>query len=237
MKQELINFISVISNINDNTNYFNDIIDTETKNIVSIVYSGKSDYRSDIINIIKNNDDYYYNGLLSLSSLIIIYTNTHINNQELLDMGLNHYLPASNDYIINIYDRFILRRSKDYIGAITKGDTTDNIFDNIKMVNRLHKNWIKSINTTLGSALYHHTLMYDEWIFKSILDSNTTLFCKDHNNNRYKQNQGPLPPCHINCKSIAIPVGKNNNHINTYEQFVKSLSSNEFDDLLGRKFK
>lgn len=43
-----------------------------------------------------------------------------------------------------------------------------------------------------------------EWV--SVLDDRTTKICTDRDGNIYVYGFGPLPPAHINCRSIIVPV-------------------------------
>jgi SPP1 gp7 family putative phage head morphogenesis protein len=49
-----------------------------------------------------------------------------------------------------------------------------------------------------------------QWV--SILDSRTTLICRERNGNVYVYNEGPLPPAHYNCRSKAVPLQGNELH-------------------------
>lgn len=43
-----------------------------------------------------------------------------------------------------------------------------------------------------------------EWV--SVLDSNTTAYCRSQAGKKYPVGQGPRPPAHYNCRSITKPV-------------------------------
>lgn len=43
-------------------------------------------------------------------------------------------------------------------------------------------------------------------LWSSILDQNTTDYCRAHNGQVYQINEGPRPPAHFNCRSLMIPV-------------------------------
>lgn len=43
-----------------------------------------------------------------------------------------------------------------------------------------------------------------EWV--STLDSKTTQVCRSLDGREFKEGKGPLPPIHVNCRSITVPV-------------------------------
>ncbi len=43
-----------------------------------------------------------------------------------------------------------------------------------------------------------------EWV--STLDDNTTTICRSLDGNEYKFGKGPLPPIHVSCRSVTVPV-------------------------------
>lgn len=50
--------------------------------------------------------------------------------------------------------------------------------------------------------------LVDKWEFKATLDSRTTLTCASLDGKTYPIGQGPQPPRHWNCRSVAVPVVK-----------------------------
>lgn len=46
----------------------------------------------------------------------------------------------------------------------------------------------------------------DEYIFTATLDNRTSAVCRATDGMRFKYGEGPLPPLHINCRSVVRPV-------------------------------
>ncbi len=48
--------------------------------------------------------------------------------------------------------------------------------------------------------------LIEEVQWSSILDQNTTDYCRDHNGHIYPLDDGPRPPAHFNCRSVMIAI-------------------------------
>lgn len=67
-----------------------------------------------------------------------------------------------------------------------------------------------------------------KYIWVSIMDSVTSLICRERNRKVYEFNKGPLPPAHINCRSSISPILDNNGEVNDSDDiqtWVKTRSS------------
>ncbi len=47
--------------------------------------------------------------------------------------------------------------------------------------------------------------LFNQYLWVSVLDSGTTIICRDRNGNVYIYGRGPTPPAHIGCRSSIIP--------------------------------
>lgn len=56
------------------------------------------------------------------------------------------------------------------------------------------------ILSNIGGALH------DSYQWVAILDSSTTVICRDRDGKIYKYGDGPIPPAHYSCRSFIIPV-------------------------------
>jgi SPP1 gp7 family putative phage head morphogenesis protein len=122
-------------------------------------------------------------------------------------------------------DRFINRRARDII--LAKG--ADDPVKELRRIQKLHKNWATSLTNTMGVATYNATID-SEWIYTAVLDDRTTEFCRAHHGRIYEKGKGPVPPNHINCRSVAVPLDKHNENINTVDDFINILSEDELND-------
>ena len=50
--------------------------------------------------------------------------------------------------------------------------------------------------------------LVDKWEFTATLDSRTTITCASLDGKTYPIGEGPMPPRHWNCRSVAVPVVK-----------------------------
>jgi len=102
--------------------------------------------------------------------------------------------------------------------GILTGETTQQITKNIKDVfGSQHK---AQINTLVRTSINHASSMArktiseqnasilkgEEWV--ATLDSNTTLICAGRDGRIFPVGRGPYPPAHWNCRSVRVPVVK-----------------------------
>lgn len=80
------------------------------------------------------------------------------------------------------------------------------------------------------------TLLNEQYL--AVLDSRTTQICRRLNGNRYRVGQGPMPPMHINCRSIRYAVlprwaGGPVPEPEVYENWLRRQSADVRLELLG----
>ncbi|MFY9345567.1 MAG: minor capsid protein [Planctomycetota bacterium] len=60
--------------------------------------------------------------------------------------------------------------------------------------------------TTTGRQDSFQAIGVGYWRFTATLDLRTTLVCSAHDGEIHRVGEGPLPPLHVNCRSVAAPV-------------------------------
>lgn len=48
--------------------------------------------------------------------------------------------------------------------------------------------------------------IYARYMWLSVIDGNTTQFCRDHDERIFRYGAGPIPPAHYKCRSITVPL-------------------------------
>jgi SPP1 gp7 family putative phage head morphogenesis protein len=77
------------------------------------------------------------------------------------------------------------------------------------------------------------------WKFVAVLDSRTTLLCASLHGKEFALGKGPMPPRHVNCRSIALPIvddipGVPPLEMPTYSAWLKRQPASVQDDILGK---
>ena len=73
------------------------------------------------------------------------------------------------------------------------------------------------------------------WRFVATLDSRTSLICAANDGKRYKVGEGPVPPLHPNCRSVAIP-DLGGDVVGTRASTSGQVDANlDFEDWLGSR--
>lgn len=102
--------------------------------------------------------------------------------------------------------------------GILLGDTTKNIIrDLVRLLEKQHRSQIETlVRTSINHAasmarramVMENAAILDseEWI--STLDIRTTLICAGRDGRRYPVGLGPYPPAHWNCRSVRVPIVK-----------------------------
>jgi SPP1 gp7 family putative phage head morphogenesis protein len=195
------------------------ILDSETGDIIHLVIDGKEVVvlREDIEEIIRESND-------RIDAVTEAFILSMMGDALFVDPVLDHYLPYHKESIRDMLNRFKKRRYRDYISAIQRGENLEEIFDNIKKVNRLHSTWASSISRTITSATFSNESAGNKYVYVAILDDVTTEFCRKHNGRIYEANKGPLPPVHINCRSVRVPVEKYDSKV-TKEEVIMNFNN------------
>lgn len=48
--------------------------------------------------------------------------------------------------------------------------------------------------------------IYSRYMWLSVIDGNTTQYCRDHDGRIFRYGAGPIPPAHYKCRSITVPL-------------------------------
>ncbi|URA06925.1 head morphogenesis protein [Xanthomonas phage Pfeifenkraut] len=48
--------------------------------------------------------------------------------------------------------------------------------------------------------------IYSRYMWLSVIDGNTTQFCRDHDGRIFRYGAGPIPPAHYKCRSVTVPL-------------------------------
>jgi len=77
-----------------------------------------------------------------------------------------------------------------------------------------------------------------QWQFFATLDARTSLICMGLHGQVYPVGKGPMPPRHINCRSVGLPVvdpipGVAPFDLPTYDGWLRRQSASVQDDVLG----
>lgn len=138
--------------------------------------------------------------------------------------------------------------------GITEGEGTDRI---IKRIRGTRLNGYKDgvIQTSRRQAeavvrtMVNHTANYareavyaeneqyiDGVMWSSVLDARTSEICQARDGMKFKVNEGPRPPAHINCRSTTIPIfdGVPLPDRITYNQWLKKQSFSDQVEILGK---
>jgi SPP1 gp7 family putative phage head morphogenesis protein len=74
------------------------------------------------------------------------------------------------------------------------------------------------------------------WMFSAVLDSRTTLICMGLSGKIFPIGEGPMPPRHINCRSVMVPVLKTGGppEEKSYAAWLREQDRETVEDALGR---
>ena len=142
-------------------------------------------------------------------------------NQAVMATGMDATIGASKITISEALTTFERKKSAEIMRAINDGilhgDTTPEIAKNIGALTTRHKAQVNALTRTVinhSSNQAHKAfnvenqsiLKGEEWV--ATLDNRTTLICGGRDGRIYPVGNGPYPPAHWNCRSLRIPVVK-----------------------------
>jgi len=108
---------------------------------------------------------------------------------------------------------------------------------------------VRTAATTESNAAREQTfrdLGVTHWRFVATLDNRTTILCASLDGERYSVGEGPMPPLHPNCRSVAIPdLGKEPTGTRaaeggvvsagtTFAEWLRTRPQSEQDEMLGK---
>jgi len=169
-------------------------------------------------------------GVIQSNSKVILSTPDIAQiEQAVLMSGMDVPIGANtltlNEAIISFKDRKMVDLTLVINDGILTGQTTQQITKNISTVfSSKHK---AQINTLVRTSINHASSMAratisaqnaallkgEEWV--ATLDSNTTLICAGRDGRIFPVGRGPYPPAHWNCRSVRVPVVKDEFAIGT----------------------
>lgn len=144
--------------------------------------------------------------------------------------------------------------------GLEAGETVDQIVRGVKgsrteegILDRATKGvdtLVRTAATTESNAAREETfrdLGVTHWRFVATLDTNTTILCASLDGERYPLGEGPMPPLHPNCRSVAVPdLGDDPDGTRasqtgdvkagtTFEEWLRTQSVEEQEFMLGKK--
>jgi SPP1 gp7 family putative phage head morphogenesis protein len=165
---------------------------------------------------------FMYTALSAETSVILALPAIEQIKQAVTQAGMDVVVGSGTLTIDEALDKFAVNKSIEIRQAINdgilEGQTNQQIAGVIKDYgDNLHKGQIDalvrtSINNASAQARRIVTeenqsiLEGDEWV--ATLDRNTTLICGGRDGRIYPINSGPFPPAHWNCRSLRVPVVK-----------------------------
>lgn len=127
---------------------------------------------------------------------------------------------------------------KAYANARTKTQTAQDVQATLNKI-RFQSNAVTNTNIQHIAAMVSQSYAagrfgWYRWI--SVLDSATTDICHSRHNKRYRYGEGPLPPAHINCRSMIVPdEDGQNTKAETFYSFLGRQSNAIQNIALGSK--
>jgi hypothetical protein len=196
MNDILLKYQTFLNNTKITSSRYSDILEKEVQDIIYLVFVDLS--KEGILDIVSRNN-------------VLLDELTDNILGDTVDIVYSHHLYENDETIYDMYTRFKKRRYSDYIRVIQRSSDTQELIENLHIMNRTHKNWITGLSDTMQSVSYHSLqepdYSYDKEEYVSVLDERTSGFCKDMNGRVFERGKGPMPPCHIRCRSIRIPKG------------------------------
>lgn len=102
--------------------------------------------------------------------------------------------------------------------GIQRGDTVDDIVRSIRGTEtqegildaseRAVQALVRTSSTSASAQarmLAFEELGVTHWLFLATLDTRTTLQCAANDGQRFPLGEGPIPPLHVNCRSVVVP--------------------------------
>lgn len=165
---------------------------------------------------------FMYTALSAEASVILAVPSIEMIQQAVLQAGMDVEIGTGTLTINEALDQFAINKTtaiRNVINdGILTGETTPRIASQVKdLGDNLHKNQINAlVRTSINNAATQarrivtntnaDILKGDEWL--ATLDNRTTLICGGRDGNVYPINKGPFPPAHWNCRSLRVPVLK-----------------------------
>lgn len=135
--------------------------------------------------------------------------------------------------------------------GILIGDSTPEIVKSIKeLANGLHKHQAESLVRTLTNhaasqarklVIINNKELFESEEWTAVLDSRTTLICGGRDGREYPVGRGPYPPAHWNCRSVRIPVFKDEFNIEgkekegqDFDEWLRGQSADFQDDYFSQ---
>lgn len=202
-------------NITRIRNDINNILAVDLKDMKEVIINRTLDFA-------EAESAFMYTALSAETSVILALPAIEQIKQAVTQAGMDVVVGSGTLTIDEALDKFAVNKSIEIRQAINdgilEGQTNQQIAGVIKDYgDNLHKGQIDtlvrtSINNASAQARRIVTeenqsiLKGDEWV--ATLDSRTTLICGGRDGRIYPINSGPFPPAHWNCRSLRVPVVK-----------------------------
>lgn len=143
-------------------------------------------------------------------------------SQAIFQRGMDAKLGPEQITINEALNQFSSKKTQEIKNAISdgilQGSTTTEVANNIQdLAEHRHKAQVRSLTRTMinhassqarqsVAAQNSELLKGEEWV--ATLDSRTSLICAGRDGRIYPVGKGPQPPAHWNCRSLRVPVLK-----------------------------
>jgi SPP1 gp7 family putative phage head morphogenesis protein len=196
-------------------NDINNILAIDLVDMKEVIVDGALDFA-------EAEGEFMYTALSSETSVVLALPAIEQIKQAVVQAGMDVVVGSGTLTINEALDKFAVNKGVEIRAAINDGiltgQTNQQIAAQIKDYgDNLHKGQINAlVRTSINNASTQarrivteenqNILKGDEWV--ATLDSRTTLICGGRDGNIYPINSGPFPPAHWNCRSLRVPVVK-----------------------------
>lgn len=144
------------------------------------------------------------------------YSADEIN--EIIQLALDKPLVVSNNTPADLFDSTIARKEQiakslndmSFFGTKTAEEIA---FDAVAMfsqfangMNAINKTFAFSVASEMRSNVYARAETVEREVMSAVLDGRTTRYCMSIDGDIFKKGEGPRPPFHTRCRTIAIPL-------------------------------
>jgi SPP1 gp7 family putative phage head morphogenesis protein len=196
-------------------NDINNILAIDLEDMKEVIVNGALDFA-------EAEGNFMYTALNAETSVVLALPAIEQIKQAVVQAGMDVAVGTGTLTINEALDQFAVNKGVEIRAAINDGiltgQTNQQIAAQIKdFGDNLHKGQINAlVRTSINNASAQarrivteenqNILQGDEWV--ATLDSRTTLICGGRDGRIYPINSGPFPPAHWNCRSLRVPVVK-----------------------------
>ena len=182
----------------------------------------KDGVRQNVLDFAEDQAEFTTKALQAESTVILNAVSLDILEQAVFSRGMDAHLGPNTITLDDAFDQFATNKRRELITAINDGVLLGQSTSEInKQVAEVAQNRPRhQVKTLVRTAINHTAAMSakavveenqaffenEEWV--ATLDTRTTLICAGRDGNVYKAGRGPYPPAHWNCRSLRVPVLK-----------------------------